>query len=408
MRSRLAATNLYYGWVVTGACFLAAGTLFGLTYSFSVFFDALAATFPVSPARISLVFGVQTATLYLGGAVLGRLLDRFGPRALLGVGTLLLPGGLLLAARADSILAFTLAYGVVTGAGMSCCYVVAYATIPSWFGRRRGFANGVAAAGLGAGLVAVVPVASRLTQTAGWRQAFTLLALALGVALLLATVVLARPADVDADRSYEFPDGVPGGESDEGPPARETILSLPFALVVLGWAGVYATLYVLINHLVPYADGLGVRWAGVTGISALGFATALARLAIGYGSDRIGRIRVFVACSTLMGLCLLALPLARGPVGIIAVAVVFGVGYGGNGALLSPLVADLFGVANIGTLHGVASTAFALAGLTAPPLATTVAAANGYTLVFLVTGIAGLAGATCILLAGRTAPRPTA
>ena len=400
--------EFYYGWVITGACFLAAGTLFGLTYSFSVFFDALAATFPVTPARISLVFGVQTATLYLGGAVLGRLLDRFGPRAMLGVGTLLLPGGLLLAARVDSILAFTLAYGVVTGAGMSCCYVVAYASIPSWFGRRRGFANGIAAAGLGAGLIAVVPAASRLTQTVGWRRAFTTLAVGLGGALLLATLVLARPSDVDADRSGEFPDGVPNSDTDSGPPARDTILSLPFALVVLGWAGVYATLFVLINHLVPYADGLGIRWAGVTGISALGFATAAARLAIGYGSDSVGRVRVFVACSTLMGVCLLALPLAGGPVGIVAVAVVFGVGYGGNGALLSPLVADLFGVANIGTLHGVASTAFALAGLTAPPLATTVAAADGYPIVFLATGVAGLLGAGCLVLAGRTAPRPTA
>lgn len=403
MRSRLAARDFYYGWVVVAACFLAAGSLFGMTYSFSVFFDPLADDFAVSPARVSLVFGVQTAAIYVGGAGLGRALDRVGPRKLLAVGAVLLAGGMVAAARADSYLLLVAGYGLVTGLGMGCCYVVAYATVPSWFGRRRGFANGIAAAGLGAGLLVVVPTASWLVSTRGWRGAFDALAVGLFLVLAAATLVLAaRPETVGADLSVEFPDGR-ADASGEGN-VRATVFSLPFLFVVLGWAGVYATLYVLVNHLVPFAADQGVRWAGVTAISALGVSTSLARLAVGYVSDRTGRVRVFVACSVVMGLCLCALPFLSSAAALVALAVVFGVGYGGNGALLSPLVADLFGVGDIGTLYGVASIAFALAGLSAPPLATLAYGALGdYTLVFLVTGVVGLAGAGCVAAAGRTA-----
>lgn len=405
MRERLAGLGFYYGWIVVAACFVSAGCLFGMTYSFSVFFDALRGEFAVSPARVSLVFGVQTAAIYVGGAGLGRALDRVGPRKLLAVGALLLSGGMLVAARADSYALLVAGYGLTTGLGMSCCYVVAYATVPSWFGRRRGFANGIAAAGLGAGLLVVVPASSWLLGRLGWRGAFDALAVGLFAVLVLATLVLAaRPETVGADLAVEFPDGR-GDDGDGGGSVRATVLSFPFLFVVLGWAGVYATLYVLVNHLVPFAAEQGVRWAGVTAISALGVATSAARLAIGYVSDRTGRVRVFVACSVLMGLCLLALPFAEGPPAILAVAVVFGVGYGGNGALLSPLVADLFGLDDIGTLYGVASVAFALAGLTAPPLATAAFESLGeYTLVFLVTGLVGLLGAGFVAAAGHTAP----
>jgi OFA family oxalate/formate antiporter-like MFS transporter len=48
---------------------------------------------------------------------------------------------------------------------------------------------------------------------------------------------------------------------------------------------------------------------------------------------------------------------------------VFGLGYGGSIALLSPMLADLFGTGNINALLGVTSAAFAIAGSVAPFLA---------------------------------------
>lgn len=171
---------------------------------------------------------------------------------------------------------------------------------------------------------------------------------------------------------------------------------------MFGWIGVYATLYVLMNHIVRYAALEGMRAAGVAAISIIGVTTGLARLGVGFVSDRLGRGQVFVVCSMVMAIGLLALPLAHTPVALLAVAVLFGLGYGGNGALLSPLVADLFGTESLGTLYGLVSIAFAVSGLLAPPLASLGYERIGiYDPVFIATGIVGLVGALCVAAAGH-------
>ncbi len=412
VRSRL-ASSVYYGWVVAACCFVVTGVLFGMTYSFSVFYDSLLAAFDASPARVSLVFGVQTFVIYVGAALLGAALDRFGPRRMLLAGTVLLAGGLYGTAISDSYATLVVAYGLVTGLGMGLLYLVAYAVVPHWFGRRRGAATGFASAGLGVGMLVIAPASAELIARYGWRGTFRTLAVALAAVLLVAVALLAdSPREVGADPSREFPEGRPAADgrpaSDGGATATSaerawaTVRSLPFLLVVLGWTLIYAPLYVLVNHVVPFAATVGAEWAGVLAISLVGLTTSGARLGIGVVSDRLGRVRIFVTCSALMGVALLALPFARAPLALLGVAALFGLSYGGNGALLSPLVADLFGADRLGTLYGLASVAFAVSGLLASPLASLGYGTLGtYLPVFLVTGVVGIAGAACIAGAGR-------
>nr|WP_282594727.1 MFS transporter [Halomarina salina] len=393
--------------------------MFGMTYSFSVFFDPLLSTFAVSPARVSLVFGVQTFAIYVGAALLGGTLDRFGPRPTLLAGTSLLGGGLYATSLSHSFVALVVTYGLVTGVGMGCLYLIAYAVVPHWFYRRRGAATGLASAGLGVGMLVIAPTSAELVARYGWRATFQVLAVGLTAVLLVAAWFLVdSPRSVGADRSSEFPggSGTAGGErdaatqSDGGDDVHdsdrrgvgETVFSLPFALVVVGWTLIYAPLYVLVNHVVPFAADTGSEWAGVLALSVLGVTTSLARLGIGVGSDRIGRVRVFVCSSSLMGLSVLALSFAEGPFVLLGLTACFGVGYGGNGALLSPLVAELFGAENLGTLYGIVSVAFAFAGLFASPLASAGHEAFGtYVPVFLAAGAVGLVGAACVEGAGR-------
>ena len=433
MRERFADGDVYYGWVVVAACFVAAVAVFGTSYSFGVFFDRMLASFGGTRADLSLVFGVQTFVLYVGAAAVGGAVERYGVRRSLAAGAALLGVGLAGTSRSDTFLELVASYGVVSALGLSLVYVVAYATVPRWFGRRRGFANGVATSGLGVGLVVVTPAASALVAAFGWRTAFLVLAVGLVASLLAAAAALADdPADVDADTSGEFPDatggGVPddagaagavdpdgtdspggdGGSGETGDRARDVasvIRSPPFLLVLAGWTCVYASLYVVMGHLVLYVTDAGMaKRVGVLAISVVGASTSVARLGVGYLSDRLGRVRIFAACGGLMGTLLLFLPAATAPALVWAFAALYGVGYGGAGALLSPLAADLFGERNLGALYGVLSLAFAASGLLAPYLAGLgYEAFGGYDLVFAVTGAAGLVGAAAIAVAGRMA-----
>lgn len=406
VRALLADGDFYYGWVVVAACFLVTGVVFGMTYSFGVFLDPLAATFDASTARTSLIFGIQLFVLYVAAAPMGGLVERIGPRRGLVLAAVLVGGGMVAGSRADSLLVLVATYSVVTGFGMSLAFVVGYATPPQWFDRRRGVATGLASAGLGVGLLVVAPSASALVTRVGWRRAFTLLAAGLALTLCVAALLMADdPAHVDAAVNAEFPEGRPASDDDwrnQVRVVRETAGSRPFLLLFCGYVLLYGTLYVLLNHLVNYAAEQGIRETGVLALSVVGGTTTVTRLAVGSVADRLGRLAVFVVCGAAMAVAVFVLPLATVPPILLVVAVFFGVGYGGTGALLSSVPADLFGGRNINTLFGLVSLSFAVPGLLGP-----FAAGFGfdrlgtYAPVFFVTGVVGLVGVALVAGAAR-------
>lgn len=405
-RNRLADEGFYYGWVVVAACFLASGVVFGMTYSFGVFLEPLRSTFGASTARTSLVFGIQLFVLYAAAPPMGGLVEWLGPRRGLGIAAALVGAGMIAGARAGSLLELVLTYSVVTGAGMSLAFVVGYATPPQWFERRRGLATGIASAGLGVGMLVIAPTAAALVTHVGWRGAFPLLGSGLALTLLLGAMLMADdPADVDTTTDHEFPDGRPppaGRWRDQLAVVREVAKSRAFLLLFVGYVLMYGTLYVLLNHLVNFAAEQGLRATGVLALSVIGGTTAVTRLVIGGVGDRLGRLAVFVVCGAAMGLTLISLPLARAPLALLSIAVCFGVGYGGTGALLSSVPADLFSGRSLNALFGLVALSFAVPGLLGPSAAGFWFDQLGtYTPVFVATGLVGLVGVALVAAAAR-------
>jgi len=401
----------YYGWAVVAASFLGTFVVFGLSYSFGVFLERIADAFGGSRGLSSLAFGVQTVAIYVGASGLGVLVDHYGTRRLLVVGTLLTVGGLAAASRASTLLTLILSYGVLTGVGLSVVYVVAYGTVTRWFDRRLGLAGGLASAGLGVGMFVVVPSAAWLLAQSGWRTVLLWLAALSGVMLLLSSLLIRddpTAAGVDPP-SGEFagapptPNRQPLPEQFEG--VKQIALTPAFGLLAVGWVLVYTTLYAVLAHLVLYAAGIGVPgWVGPWALATVGLTSAVGRVAIGHVADTAGRLRTFVVCSAAMGAATLWLVVADSTAGVLAFAVAYGLAYGGNGALLSPLTAALFGREQINAVFGLLSMAFAVSGLLAPLAAGAAYDALGtYDPAFFGAGVAAIVGAGAIWVAGRWA-----
>lgn len=400
-------TDWYYGWVVVAGCFLGSFVVFGLSYSFGVFFEPVLAEFGASRSATSAAFGVQTAAIYVGAVAIGALVDRYGTRRMLALGTVLLCVGLVWTSRVDSLIGLVVAYGLVTGVGLSVVYVVAYATPARWFERRVGLASGLASAGLGVGMLVVAPAATALIARLGWRDAMVALAVGVAAVLLVAVALVRGEPSADAAPDAEFSDGVERAGQVDWRTQLDDVLTIArtpaFVLTFLGWTLVYATLYVVLVNLVLYATDTGLsRSAGATGLALIGVASAVGRVAIGFLGDRLGRIRVFVTCSAAMGLATAALAGAETVVGLWAFALAYGLAYGGNGALLAPLVADLFGRRHINAVFGLISVSFAVSGLAAPYLAGVGYAQWGtYDPVFVAAGGTAVAGAGAVGAAHR-------
>ena len=172
-----------WGLVAAGATLMAISS--GVWYTASVFFVALIQEFKSDYASTAGIFSLFTVLYGIWGVLAGSLLDRLGPRRVVVAGGILLPLALASSGLATSIPHLYLTHGVLTPLGLSLMgYVPVSVLIPRSFVARRGLALGFASAGVGVGILVVVPLTQLLIDRAGWRVAyFGLAVIALGVIL---------------------------------------------------------------------------------------------------------------------------------------------------------------------------------------------------------------------------------
>ncbi|KVH03204.1 MFS transporter [Burkholderia sp. BCCIQ04A] len=412
--NRPGASRLFYGWYVVAAAFAVTFVGFGSAYTFSAFVESLQRDFAASRGQISLVFSLA-GFLYFGfGIVSGPLADRFGSRRLAVAGMLLTGAGLAAAGAAHTLLQVYVAYGLGVGFGVGSAYVPAVGAVQRWFVRRRGFASGLAVAGIGVGTLVMPPLASALIAQVGWRGAyFTLAALVIvlgaGMSLLI---------ENDPRRRGLLPDGdAPGGGSRDaaaastganvhaGATVREAVTSRPFASLYAACLVCSFGVFVPFVHLVPYALDHGVAPStAVLLLGAIGVGSTAGRFFLGGLADRFGRRASLLAMFAGMAVALVAWAGAGTVATLAAFALVFGVFYGGWVAVLPAVVMDYFGGRNVSAIIGILYTSVAFGTLIGPAAAGFIYDAGGGYLVPILASAAANAIAFAIVATTGRAP----
>jgi MFS family permease len=405
---------VFRGWLVVLGAFGVLFVIFGCAYSFPAFFDILVDEFKGARGDVSLVFAIAGCLLFVVGAFSGPLSDRIDPRWIIGFGVILVGIGPIAASFATALWQVQLAMGVGIGVGVGCAYVPAVGPVQRWFVRRRGFASGMAVAGIGVGSFATPLIATAIMGVLDWRAAYQILGVGAIVLGLAATaLIVASP-----ERVGFAPDGashpIPDLDRQAPPPAGmtrgEAIRSRPFLVLWLSSFVLSFPLFVPFVHLVPYTMDLGYeKTSAVFVTSLIGVGSIAGRFLMGGLADRLGRreslMAMFVGLAAMYGLWLVSDSLW-----LLAVfALVYGSCYGGYVALVPAVAIDYLGGRNAGSIIGALYTSVAIGTLFGPPLA-----GYAYDLwssyrVALYAGLAMLLLATAItfLLPGRaTAPAP--
>ncbi|TCW76882.1 MFS transporter [Burkholderia sp. SRS-46] len=419
--NRPGAPRLFHGWYVVAAAFAVTFVGFGSAYSFSAFVESLQRDFAASRGQISLVFSLA-GFLYFGfGVVSGPLADRLGSRRLAVAGMLLTAAGLAAAGAARTLMQVYVAYGLGVGLGVGCAYVPAVGAVQRWFVRRRGFASGLAVAGIGVGTLVMPPLASALIAHVGWRGAyFTLAALAVllgaGMSLLIENDPRGRGLLPDGDRAVDVPAAGASHDGHSAPPApalrapagatvREAVTSRPFASLYAACLVCSFGVFVPFVHLVPYAVDHGVKpSAAVLLLGAIGVGSTAGRFFLGGLADRFGRRASLLAMFAGMAVALVAWAAAGDFAALAAFALVFGVFYGGWVAVLPAVAMDYFGGRNVSGIIGVLYTSVAFGTLIGPAAAGFIYDAGGGYLVPILASAAANAIAFAIVATTGRAP----
>src|SRR5271155_3333173 len=190
--------RFFYGWIIIAVTFVTMAIGVNARTAFSLLFPPILSEFGWERGVTAGAFSFGFVVSAVVSPLIGRLMDRAGPRAVMELGVGLMAGGLLLAPLTSEPWHLYLTIGVMVGAGSICLgYSGQSLFLPNWFIRSRGLAIGMAFAGVGIGSVALLPWVQHMIEQTGWRTACT--AMGLLVLIVLAPINLLlrkRPEDM--------------------------------------------------------------------------------------------------------------------------------------------------------------------------------------------------------------------
>jgi MFS family permease len=405
MQSRL---PFFYGWVIIAVTFVTMAIGVNARTSFSLFFPPIIDEFGwergVTAGAFSFGFLVSAAV----SPLIGRLMDRFGPRAVMELGTALMAAGLLFAPLTTQPWHLYLTIGVLVGAGSICLgYSGQSLFLPNWFHRRRGLAMGLGFAGVGLGSITLLPWVQHVIEQTGWRTACTAMGILVLVVLVPINLLLRkRPEDMglrpDGDAAPTVSSAKPLSNVVD-PEWAGTDWTLARAMrtarfwwIALGYFGGLYIWYAVQVHQTKYL--LDIGFSPSVAVWALGAVSLLGipgQIALGHLSDRVGREWVWAASCLGFAICFAAL-IALAHVQSLALVYLMVLAQGTLGygltSIMGAVVIEIFQGRHYGSIFGTIMIA-ALAGGAAGPWLTGVLhdLSGSYTIAFAIgIGVSGM------------------
>jgi MFS family permease len=277
--------------------------------------------FAASRGAASLAFTFAMVGFGLGGVVTGKLTDRFGIVAAIGMGIGLVALGYVGAGLSASMWQFTLVHFAI-GAGSSATFGPLMAEASHWFERRRGIAVTIAASGNYIGGTIWPPVVNWGLQSFGWRPTHIAIGLFSASAMAIVLTVLRMQIGAGSRRSHV----------DAPPPRIDLRLHTRTLTVMLSIAAIACCVAMAMPqvHIVAYCGDLGfgvARGAGMLSLM-LGFGI-VSRIGSGFLADRIGGIRTLLIGSVAQGFALLFYLFFDSLTSLYIISAMFGLFQGG-------------------------------------------------------------------------------
>ncbi|HYI04658.1 MAG TPA: MFS transporter, partial [Reyranella sp.] len=162
----------YYGWLIIGIAFVTMAIAVTARTSFSLLLPPLIEEFGWERGLAAGAFSFGFLVSAVLGPIVGRIMDRKGPRIVIESGVVMVTAGLLLATIIANPWQFYATLGVMVGAGANLMTFTAHSQfLPHWFVRRRALAISIAFSGVGVGAIVLLPWLQSIIERDGWRAA---------------------------------------------------------------------------------------------------------------------------------------------------------------------------------------------------------------------------------------------
>jgi len=346
----------------------------GSVYAWSVYVKPIQEQLQWTLTDVTITFSVAIIFLGLSAALMGKFVEKNGPKvsaliaaSLFGIGTM--GAGLAILMESKMLLYFF--YGVLGGCGLGIGYISPVSTLVKWFPDKRGMATGLAIMGFGFASAIWGPTIKILIESVGIANTFFILGAVYFIVMFLSALYLqAPPENYMPERFKEkIAQGTKKIKKDLA------MLGLNEAVKTPRFYGLWIMLFINVTCGIAIIGVASPLLQEVVGISAIAAAAAVGLMGIFNGagrifwaslSDYLTRPIVYIIFFTTQALAFYMLPSITDIV-IFQVVLYFIMScYGGGFASIPAYIGDIFGTKELGAIHGYILTAWAAAGLVGP------------------------------------------
>tara|TARA_B100001123_G_scaffold200819_1_gene228002 strand:+ start:1565 stop:2890 length:1326 start_codon:yes stop_codon:yes gene_type:complete len=352
--------SIHYAWIVIAiAAFMhmAGGSI---RQAFGVLIVPLEEEMGWNPATVTLAYALASITGALLAPLSGYCTDRYGARKVILVGVATFFLGAVMTGVVSDVWHLWISYGLFLGVAQACFNVPIIATTTYWFRTHLGWGVGFLQASHGLGPAVMAILVSALIAGASWKTAFWGIGLIGGATMLLLMAFFRnQPSDIGA-RAFGAPETEVEVKRD---PALERLRIKAFRdsmqstatfwkLVSIHFLGCVSHAIVII-YVIPIAVLAGMEDVAAAGVlSTLALVSVVTRFLSPVIADYIGARGTMATAFIWQGLPVLMLFWASEPWHFYMFAVIFGLGYGGEGAAFPVINRQYFGRGPMGSSFG--------------------------------------------------------
>lgn len=346
----------------------------GSVYAWSVYVNPIQSTMDWTLTDVTITFSIAIFFLGLSAALMGKFVERKGPRVaatlaavLFGLGTM----GSGLAIALESKILLYLTYGVLGGAGLGIGYISPVSMLVKWFPDRRGMATGLAIMGFGFSSAIFGPTIKILIDSVGISSTFYILGALYLVVMFSAAQYLANPPQ--GYMPQRFSQAISSGKKK----IKDDLVNITRneAVKTGRFYGLWIMLFINVTCGIAIISVASPLLQEVIGISALAAASAVGLMGIFNGagriiwasiSDYLTRPVVFIIFFITQIIAFYLLTTVTSILLFQVVLYYIMMCYGGAFSSIPAYIGDIFGTKELGAIHGYILTAWALAGLAGP------------------------------------------
>ena len=314
----------------------------------------------------------------------GFLVERFGPKLLIGLGALMNGAGWIASSYIQTIWGLYATYGLLCGVGTGIVYIGIIGLMVKWFPDRRGLATGVVAAGYGFGAILTTFPIDSMIKASGYQHTLVVFGAVFGVLGLIGALVLRSPSEERMTGEATLATKEVG----YAPiiMLRSTVFWLMFVMMSMMSTGGL----MVITQFTSFAKSFGITAQTTVVIFGMAFAAipaaltfdritnGLTRPFFGWVSDHIGRENTMAIAFILEGIAIfLMLQYRSDPYLLVVLSGLVFFGWGEIFSLFPSTLTDTFGTKYATTNYGFLYMAQGVGSILGAPIAAMIYEATG-------------------------------